>query len=30
MDIVFVAAILLFPALIWGMANACATLGARK
>lgn len=30
MDIVFIAAIVLFLALVWGMANGCARLGARK
>jgi hypothetical protein len=30
MDIVFIAAIVLFLALSWGMASACAKLGERK
>jgi hypothetical protein len=30
MDIVFIGAIVLFAALIWGMTNGCARLGERK
>jgi hypothetical protein len=30
MDIVFIGAIALFAALIWGMASGCARLGERK
>ncbi len=30
MDIVFIGAIALFAALIWGMASACSRLGERK
>lgn len=30
MDIVFIGAIVLFSALIWGMTSTCAKLGERK